>query len=158
MKLQEYLDQKYPTKEDKEKVKEIDVKEINKKEKGFPFDSFLDGQEIDFSEFSNLERIFINGSALLTPLTKLGIDGLSKLTQLKCSGNKLNNLDVRNLSNLKVFNCFDNNFTSVDFLKVLPNPKKMEELIIYNNNIQPTSISVFSRFVNLKILKVGTMK
>src|SRR5437763_1697997 len=50
MKLQEYLNEEYPTKEEKEKVKEIDIRKINEKEKGLQFYKFLDGGELDLGE------------------------------------------------------------------------------------------------------------
>ncbi|CAI2162287.1 13555_t:CDS:2 [Funneliformis geosporum] len=45
---------------------------------------------------------------------------------------------------------------SVDFLNQLPNPERLEKLEIYNNNIQPTDIEIFRKFVNLEVLKIGT--
>jgi chromosome segregation ATPase len=57
--------------------------------------------------------------------------------------------------NLKKITCPSNNLTSADFLKQILNPKSLEEIIIYDNNIEPTNIEMFSRFINLKILKLG---
>src|SRR5207237_1525629 len=42
-----------------------------------------------------------------------------------------------------------------DFLNQLPNPEKLKRLVIYNNNIQPTDIEFFSKFINLRSLKIG---
>ncbi|CAG8706310.1 5533_t:CDS:1, partial [Scutellospora calospora] len=60
--LQEYLNQKYPTKEDREKVKEIDVYKINKVEGSCAFDKILDGGKLDLSEYTRLEIIMIYGT------------------------------------------------------------------------------------------------
>ena len=65
-------------------------------------------------------------------------------------------LDLRAYSNLIGFFCSSNNLTSVDFLNQLHNPEKLKILTIYDNNIQPTDISFFSKFINLKYLKIGT--
>lgn len=67
-------------------------------------------------------------------------------------------LDLREYKNLRILMLDSNNFTSVDFLNTIPNPEKLEQLQIYNNKIQPTDISIFSKFVNLKNLKIGTME
>jgi len=51
-----------------------------------------------------------------------------------------------------------NQLTSTEFLNTLPNPDKLEVLMIFSNNIPPTDIIIFSRFSNLKVLKIGTTK
>ena len=84
MKLQEYLNEEYPTKEEKEKVKEIDIRKINEKEKGLQFYKFLDGGELDLREFKNIERILIKLLYLLTPLTKLNVSDCNKLEDVEC--------------------------------------------------------------------------
>lgn len=65
-------------------------------------------------------------------------------------------LDLREYRNLKELELADNNLTFVDFLNQLPNPEKLELVGIYNNEIKPTDISFFSKFVNLRYLKIGT--
>jgi hypothetical protein len=125
--LQQYLNQKYPTKEDKEAVKEIDSRDIFKGISKNNLENFV----LDLSKFSSIEKIFTENLLL----TELNINGLINLQELHVG---------------------NNNLTSVDFLNHLPNPEKLKSLTIYNNKIQPTDISVFSRFVNLKTLKIGT--
>lgn len=120
--LQEYLNWKYPTKEDKEGVREI------------THDKRLEGGELNLSEFKNVEWVSVRGHLLKTMLTKLNFS---------------------NLVNLNYLNCANNALTSADFLNQLPNPEKLERLCIYNNNIQPTDIEIFSKFVGLKILMIG---
>jgi len=67
-------------------------------------------------------------------------------------------LDLKEYTNLKKLDLSRNVLTSVDFLNTIPNPEKLEELHIFSNKIEPTDISIFSRFINLKILKIGTDK
>jgi hypothetical protein len=54
--------------------------------------------------------------------------------------------------------CHNNQLTTVEFLDNLLNPEKLKVLGIFNNNIQPTDIEIFSKFTNLKYLKIGTTK
>ena len=68
---------------------------------------------------------------------------------------QINLSECKNLRNLFLA---DNNLTFVDFLNTLTNPEKLERLYIYGNNIQPTDISFFSKFINLKGLRIGIMK
>ncbi|CAI2161389.1 10324_t:CDS:10 [Funneliformis geosporum] len=158
---QEYLNQKYPTREDKEKVKELNQKYPTKEDK----EKEIEGGELDLREFKNIEEVSIDGGYLKTPLTKLNLDGLNKLTMLDCNRNNLISLDVSGCVNLTILRCFDNNLTSlnldgltnlthlycldnnltsIDFLNQIPNPEKLEKLVIFNNNIQPTDISIFN--------------
>src|SRR5436190_21564039 len=69
--LQEYLNNKYPTQEDKEKVTKISTSEITEP---------LEGGELDLREFKNLEEVIITN--LTTPLTKIEVDGLIHLREL----------------------------------------------------------------------------
>ncbi|CAG8741373.1 1531_t:CDS:2, partial [Racocetra persica] len=100
--LQEYLDQTYPTKQEKERVGVIYFTDISPKKR-------------EKIAENRIPEVRIDGSYLKTPLTKLKF-------------------------------------------KNLPNPELMKILNIYNNNIQPTDIEVFSKFVNLTCLKIGTEK
>jgi hypothetical protein len=88
----------------------------------------------------------------------LDLAGFANLEILDCAGNQLTNLNVSKNINLKELNCPYNQFTSVEFLNDLSHPEKLEKLTIYNNNIQPTDIAIFSKLVNIKVLKIGTMK
>ena len=73
----------------------------------------------------------------------------SEITKLDVSWKKLEgDLDLVGFVNLKELCCSDNEFTTVEFLNSLPHPEKLEKLWIYNNNIQPTDIAVFSKFIN----------
>ncbi len=141
--LQEYLNQKYPTKEDKEKVKSIEIlgdysMHINGKKEEKNISTWdLELNELNLKEYTKLEKIDLCKYSCKTPLIKLDISGCNCLTTILLTSHAL---------------------VSIDFLNTLPNPEKLENLCIFNNNIQPTDISIFSRFVNLKGLKIGTMK
>jgi hypothetical protein len=71
MKIQEYLNNKYPTPEDKEVVKKLATSEITEP---------LEGGILDLREFKNLEEVIID--TLTTPLTKIEVDGLLHLKEL----------------------------------------------------------------------------
>src|SRR5688572_17204131 len=64
-------------------------------------------------------------------------------------------LDLRAYGNLTKLNCSENKITSVEFLNQLPNPENLVNLIIYDNNIQPTTLDFLRPFVNLKDCKLG---
>jgi hypothetical protein len=92
----------------------------------------VNGGELDLSDFPNVEQISLNNF------------DLTKLT-------------LKNCANLKELNCSSNDLVCADFLNDLPNPEKLERLIIYGNNIEPTDIAIFNRFVNLRSLKIGNL-
>jgi len=69
--LHQYLQEKYPTAEDKAAVIKIATSEITEP---------LEGGELDLSEFKNLEEVIITN--LTTPLTKIQVDGLIHLKEL----------------------------------------------------------------------------
>jgi hypothetical protein len=96
-----------------------------------------EGGELDLTGFDKLEILATIKICLSSPITKITLDGCS---------------------NLKEIHIIEQEITSVDFLNKLSNPEKLEQLRIYDNNIQPTNISIFSRFVNLEVLQLGTTK
>jgi len=71
---------------------------------------------------------------------------------------KITSINLSECKKLTRLDLSNNDLISVDFFKDLPNPEKLEYLAICNNNIQPTDISIFSKFVNLRFLEIGTMK
>ncbi|CAI2197622.1 11391_t:CDS:2, partial [Funneliformis geosporum] len=170
--LQEYLEWKYPTQEDKEGAEEINIREINKVRKKAGITKKLEEGELDLREFKNLKQAVFyedySGVALL--ISKLNVEGLINLTNLschnnnltsldvsqnvnlitlKCYGNNLTSLDVSQNVNLTKLSCSSNKLTSVDFLKQLPHPEKLLELDLANNNIEPTNLEFLRPFVNL---------
>lgn len=44
---------------------------------------------------------------------------------------------------------------NVEFLNKLPNPKNLTKLVLSNNNIQKSNLSIFSKFINLEGLFIG---
>jgi hypothetical protein len=80
--LQEYLNQEYPTSENKAIVKEINLAQISETRKQAGITELLEGGELDLKEFKNLEEVIIGTSFLKTPLTKIEVDGLTKLKEL----------------------------------------------------------------------------
>lgn len=95
---QEYINQKYPT---KEKRGEIKILRLERKD--------LEGH-LDLSDFVNLEKLY-------------------------CSDNELVGIDLS-----------------------LTHPEKMTYLDIGNNNFAPSDLSLFSKFINLKVLSIGADK
>ena len=71
--LSKYLTNRYPTSEEKAKVKEITISNITEK---------LEGGELDLSTFTNLEKIEIDQNFLTTPLTRINTAGLTNLKEL----------------------------------------------------------------------------
>nr|CAG8442572.1 7944_t:CDS:2 [Entrophospora candida] len=135
--LQEYLNWKYPTKEDKEKVKRIDIYKINKDRRKLGITELLEGGELNLKPCLN------------SPPTKLTLGNKPKLTQLYCSGNQITSLDFSGCSNLTQLNFSNNLLTSIDFLKQLPHPEKLTYLALANNNIEPTNLEFLRPFINL---------
>jgi len=121
---QEFIDEKYPKKEDRSKVIEL---KISKREKGMNrffdiifsfFSKFskkdekkvilketLEG-ELDLTDFMNLEILKIGDSGGL--ITSLNIKGLTKLEELNCSNNQIKEINVSSNIELRKFYCHEN--------------------------------------------------
>jgi hypothetical protein len=80
--LQEYLNNKYPTQEDKEKVQEINLEKINQEREQAGQTDLLEGGEVDLRVFTNLQEVEIYRQFLKTPITKLNVEGLIHLKVL----------------------------------------------------------------------------
>jgi len=67
----------------------------------------------------------------------LKLTGFTSLKKLYCAGNQLTSLDLSNCPNLVYLDCSDNKFANLNFLnpsrKGLPNPEKLERLIMAKN-------------------------
>jgi len=98
--LQEYLNSKYPMKEEKEKVREIDAYKINEERKKQGITEKLEGGELDLSEFVKVEKVNVYGSYLNSLLAKLILGNNPNLTDLKCSISQLTSLDLSHCPNL----------------------------------------------------------
>lgn len=80
--LQDYLNQKYPTQQDKEQLTDLNLEKIslNREEQGET--ELLEGGELDLTAFVNLEEIEIYRQFLKTSITKLNVSGLTNLKTL----------------------------------------------------------------------------
>ena len=108
--IQEYLNNKYPTKEEKEQVKEIIIGYSTKKEA-----RRLDEGELNLSEYPNLKRVEIDGYYLKikSKLTSLDLSNCSQLTSLNVHSNRLSHLDLSNCPNLKELDCSNNSLSKL---------------------------------------------
>ncbi|CAH1755710.1 4963_t:CDS:1 [Entrophospora sp. SA101] len=149
--LQGYLDWRYPTKEMRERIREIDADLIYKIRSAYKgIAEKLEGGELDLSEYVSLEKLIISRSGL----TKLTLGNKPKLTYFDCTYNELTDLDVSKCSNLTTLYCGKNKLTSIDFLNHLPNFEKLIQLAVSKNKLTG-NLEFFSRFVNLTKLLLG---
>ncbi|CAG8562145.1 12895_t:CDS:2, partial [Racocetra persica] len=148
---QEYINQEYPINgtcqikevypnnfgKTREEIKELSI-----------YSKDLEG-ELDLSDFKNLEKL----SCSYNYLTNLNINNCKKLKEISCHTNQLTTLNLSNLAELKeLLWCSDNYLTEIPYLS---NPEKITKLGISNNNINPSDLSIFSKFRNLKDLYIG---
>ena len=74
-----------------------------------------------------------------------------------CFSNQLIEVILPKFSQLVNFQCPNTNLTNLDFLNCL-NPWFLEILVINDNNFSKNDLSIFTRFINLKILVIGSRK
>jgi len=114
---------------------------------------------LDLREFVGLKKLCIYpNQELQTPLTKLNLGSKPNLERFDFSGSQLTTFDLSDCPNLTTLDLTNNQLTSIEFLTKLPNPEKLTELLIYDNNIQPTDIEIFSKFVGLRVLALGALE
>jgi len=87
-------------------------------------------------------------------LSKRNISKCSKLTTLRCQNNEITELNLKS-KEIREINCENNQLTDLKFLAEIPHPEKVSSLILGNNKFPPQRLDVFSRFINLKTLKIG---
>ena|SRR6266508_3010179 len=126
---QEWLNEIYPIKSQRKKVKKILIESKEKEnlpdlqlfsenpENKHYLDIKLE-KELDLSDFVNLEKLSISGQKI----TELKISNCSNLTYLNCPENELKNLNLSKLVNLETINCSNNLLTEIDFSS--QDPKK----------------------------------
>ncbi len=120
---QNWLDNKYPNKQETKEIKANDSKQLN--------------GSLTIADYPNLEIIHIPDQK---NLTQLQIINNEKLEILDVTNNcRLTNLNVQNCLSLKKLYCWDNKLTNLDLSQNL----NLEELII--RNYLPKSIKVFKR-------------
>lgn len=132
---QKYINQKYPTKEEKEKENKLIINNKN-----------LEGH-LDLSEFVNLEKLKCSNNQL----TGLDISKNMQLTDLGCSQNKLTNLDLTNSSNITYIRANYNQL--IDIRLPIVNNEKLEYINLLDNSLSQ-NLSCFGCFVNLKQLYI----
>ena len=113
--------------------------------------------ERDFPD-KGVEVIRVGGKYLTSNFTNRDLDlrGIyENVEMLDLNTNGITSINLSGCKNLNILYLSYNSLTSVDFLNTIPNPEKLETLVISSNKIQPTDISVFSKFINLKILRMG---
>ena len=150
--LQEYLNNKYPI-ESRHLITEIDIKEVYEELKQKYWDwrsrKLIEKGALDLTQFTGLRKADIRNSCL----TELIVNNYC-LEELNVSGNPGLSLKIGFVP--KKLNCCAINLKSAGFLNQISNPENLEALDISCNDIQPTDISIFSRFINLKVLKTGS--
>lgn len=123
--LQGYLNNEYPTKEKKEKVKKIQVSYLDEAFKE------INGGELNLSEYPNLEEAYIRGNELKSPLTKLEINNCL-LTILVCPHNQLISLTL-NCPALERLECYDNPLTTLNKISNLTN---LMSLTVFDTDLE----------------------
>ncbi|CAH1760114.1 10993_t:CDS:2 [Entrophospora sp. SA101] len=124
----------YPSKEDKEGVREINVYQIYYEREEQGITEKLERGELDLSEALDMKF----------PLTKLTLGNKPNLTTLECSYNQLTSIDVSKCPNLTELDCFYNKLTSIEFLKQLPHPEK--KLTLGNDDPERCKNNIYNRF------------
>lgn len=149
LQVQEYVNQKYPTKEDREKVIELDISGWNEKEWKEKPDWKKLGGDLNLTEFPNLEKL----NCSFNEITSLNLTNCSKLTELKCWDNQLKKINFTTLPYLKILYAWTNYLTKLNW-KAL-SPENLTNISISNNNFTKQEISCFSEFINLEELYLG---
>lgn len=139
---QEWLDKEYPI--DSEKRRNETKLEISKK-------SLWESLSLEW--FTNLEELWCDKNKIV----KLDLTSCLKIRKVGCSNNEIDFLSFPINSKITYLSCGNNNLADLSFLNCL-SPKNLIHLSIENNNIPRTDIAIFSRFVNLEWLWIGTSK
>ncbi|RHZ36164.1 hypothetical protein [endosymbiont GvMRE of Glomus versiforme] len=150
--LQKWLDNRYPTKEDKEKVKEINIKKINQERENQGTIEKLFGETLDLAAYPNLEIVWIRGEWLKTPLTNLNVNNCEQLIWLDLRNNQLTNINLTNCANLEKLQCVGNLLVGLD----LTNNHQLKELWLSNNNFSEQDLTFVSHLTDLKGLSLGS--
>jgi Leucine-rich repeat (LRR) protein len=156
----------------KKKEKRQKVKEIIFNSDELDFEQI---EELIIADYPSLEKIKTTGDEKVKNLTKVTVRDCPQLKEiniidfvdnnqliivncpnlekLACGNNKLTDLDVSKLTNLKTLACPNNLLTNINYPR---NPEKLINVIVSDNNLLAQDISVFSKFVNLEILYIGS--
>jgi len=137
---QKYINQKYPTREERKKIVEL---EINDKLEG----------DLDLSDFVNLQLLSCDDNKL----TSLNLNNCSQLEEIYCQGNQLTDLNFL-LNNcqprqLKRLNLGSNNFSTSD-LTPFSKFVNLEALYIFGN-LFTGSLGPLKNLTNLRELNIS---
>lgn len=170
---QEWLNREYPKNKSiiYNKIPRSKVKKIEARLKD------LDGS-LDLREFAVLEELDIqNGEwdgKKKNTVTSLSLN--SSLKELRCGGNKIKkmylrdnenlvvldcskneliNLDLSGCSDLKELYCHNNQLPDIKFLDKLPHPEKLTCLNISGNHFVALELSSLNKFISLRKLFIG---
>ncbi|CAG8717959.1 11107_t:CDS:2, partial [Racocetra fulgida] len=154
---QKYINQQYPSKEEREKETRLYIREKN-----------LQGY-LDLSEFINLKVLGCSGNQL----TSLNLTNCSQLEEINCSNNQLTNIILPpNPTNLKELRLYNNNFISnlsfltpainLEYLNLADNKfigsldylsemRQLKSLNISDTDINEVNIEQLPR-INLKLI------
>ncbi|KLL04558.1 MAG: hypothetical protein MRERV_18c015 [Mycoplasmataceae bacterium RV_VA103A] len=83
----------------------------------------------------------------------LDLKDFTNLKKLNCYNNQLTSIDIKGLNQLEYLSCCDNYLNKLDYSAL--NPDKLTYLNITDNNLPEKDLSVFSEFVNLELLWIG---
>jgi len=120
------------------------LKKINCSENNFT--------SLNFSNNSQLKELECSKNSRLTNLIVKNCSELQRIEAVKC---QLTSLDLSNCNDLTSLSLGSNWITNIDFLNTISHPQKLVGLSLSNNNIQRTTLDIFSRFTNLKNLALG---
>jgi Leucine-rich repeat (LRR) protein len=84
----------------------------------------------------------------------LDLREFTNLEKLDCAYNQITGLDLTGLDQLKVLYADNNCLTNLDYSSF--DSSKLTGLIIDNNNLTEQNIEVFSKFINLEDLRLGS--
>jgi len=133
---QEWLFNKYLL-EEKEEVSFLDISKKN-----------LGGKLV----IENLPKL-IRLDCTRNRLTILSLINLPEITHVFAYNNSLTNLVIINCPKITILKVQNNCLSDLDFLNNL-NHKKLNHLLINNNEFPSHDINIFSKFVNLKELRL----
>jgi Leucine-rich repeat (LRR) protein len=100
---------------------------------------------------SELEELKCGGNKI----KELDLKNNKNLVVLDCSRNEITDLDLSACSNLKELYCHNNHLSSLRFLDSLPRPEKLTHLNISGNKFASRELNFLSKFKNLEKLFIG---
>lgn len=135
---QEWLDEMYPE-EARKKIRELDIS-----------NNYLE-DKLELKGFDNLERLDCSNNQF----TNIDLVNLPKLNYFKALNCRITSLTINGCPEISFFHIRNNYLTDLKFLENL-NPEKLNFLSVHGNNLPRQDLSVFSKFVNLESLHLGT--